>query len=80
MRLTRSQLRLIQEGLDMVISESALTLEYENDEAILRWATETIEEAEAIYDKLNIVIDTITKLAERSCDADIILTPSITTS
>lgn len=77
MRLTRSDLRLIQEGLQMVISEAQMQLEYENDEAILRWARETEEEAVEIDTKLEIVIATITNLQEKSCDADIILTPRI---
>ena len=78
MRLTRMQLRLIQEGLEHVINDAEFELEiHSNDEAICRWARETIEEAESIHQKLNIVVATITNLEQKSCEADIVLTPRI---
>ena len=77
MRLTRADLRLIQEGLQMIISEAQMQLEYEVDEHILQWARETEDMAVEIDTKLEIVIATITNLQEKSCDADIILTPRI---
>lgn len=75
MRLTRSNLRLIQEGLDMIASEAQLQMEYENDDAVLRWASETEDEAIKIRDKLDIIIDTLTKLHKRQVAADVILAP-----
>jgi hypothetical protein len=59
----------------MVATEAQLELEYEKDEAILRWATETEAQAIMIRDKLDIIIDTLTKLHNRKVDADVLLAP-----
>ena len=78
MRLTRADLRLLQEGLELLNVDAEFELEIaSDDESRCRWATDQIEQCESIYAKLNIVIDTNTNLANKSCDADIILTPRI---
>ena len=77
MRLTRSDLRLIQEGLQMVMTEAQLELEYENDEAILRWARETEEQAIMIDEKIQIIVDTLTNLHKKDVSADVLLAPGL---
>lgn len=78
MRLTRMQLKLLQEGLELLIADAEETLEHcHNNRPVCQWANETIDDSSRIHEKLQIVIETIQNLEERSCDADIILTPRI---
>ena len=76
MRLDRSDMRLAQEGLDFVIQEAEYELEVRSDnEAICRWARETIDQATKIQEKLEIIIDTLTNLENRDVACDVMLTP-----
>ena len=76
MRLTRSDLRLIQEGLEQVSHDAEFELEiHSNDEQICRWARDTIEQAENIYAKLNIIIDTLIDFHNKDVSADVLLAP-----
>ena len=76
MRLDRSDLRLAQEGLDFVIQEAEYELEMRSDnEAICRWANETIAQAQALQVKLEVIIDTMTNLDHRDVACDVLLTP-----
>ena len=78
MRLTRSDLRLIQEGLEQVSHDAEFELDiHSNDEQICRWARETIEQAENIYAKINIIVETLTNLHQKDVSADVLLSPSI---
>ena len=76
MRLNRCDLRLAQEGLDFVIQEAEYELEMRHDnEAVCRWARETIGQANLIQEKLEIIIDTLTNLENRDVACDVMLTP-----
>jgi len=78
MRLTKSDLRLLQEGLDHVCSDAEFELEINSDhEQICRAARISIQQAEKIYDKLSIIIETLTNLHYRDVQADVLLAPGV---
>ncbi len=78
MRLDRADLRLAQEGLDYVIQEAEFELELRSDnEAICRWASKTIEQAQKIQARLEVIIDTLTNLENRDIACDVLLTPGL---
>ena len=73
----RMDLRMLEEGLDHVIADAQEYLEIRaDDEAVCRWADETIEQAQLLIEKINIVIENMDKLANKGCNADVIFTPS----
>lgn len=78
MRLTTNELELITESLACFEheAEQALEMDYNNG-PVCQWARDTIEMCDNLYRKIRIVIKTIKNLEERSCDADIVLTPRI---
>lgn len=78
MRLDRADLWLAQEGLDLIIQEAEYELEVRSDnESICRWATETIEQAQKIQARLEVIIDTLTNLENRDVACDVLLTPGL---
>ena len=78
MRLNRSDLRLIQEGLELLSHDAEFELEIaSNDESRCRWATETIDQAETIYSKLNVIIEALTNLHKKDVSADVLLAPGL---
>ena len=78
MRLTRSDLRLMQQGLDHVIHDAEIELERNsNNEAICRWANETIKRSQELTEQLEVIYDTLTSLYNRDVEADVLLSPSL---
>lgn len=78
MRLTTNELELIHEALACFEYEAdqALEIDY-NNEAVCRWARETINMIRDLTDKLVIVIESIKNLEQKDVESDIILTPRI---
>ena len=78
MRLTTNELELLHEALASFEyeAEQALEIDFDN-EPVCRWARETVQMCRKLADRIEIVINTIKNLEEKSCDADIILTPRI---
>ena len=70
MSLDRADLFLAQEA------EYELEVRSDN-ESICRWATETIEQAQKIQAKLEVIIDTLTNLENRDVACDVLLTPGL---
>ena len=79
MRLTTNELELLIEALASFEyeAEQALEIDYDN-EPVCRWARDTIKMCQDLSDRIEIIIETIKNLEERSCDADVMLTPRIT--
>ena len=77
MRLTRLDIRLIQEGIQMVLSEAQFELEHETSEPVLRWARETEEQAIIIDEKLEVIVETLTNLHKKDVSADVLLVPGL---
>ena len=48
-----------------------------DDETVCRWANETIDEAQTIMQKLDVIIETLTNLHDREVEADVLLSPAI---
>ena len=78
MILTRSDIRLLQSGIEHVVSDTEFELEINCDnEAICRWANETAEQAEALMEKLEQIYDALTNLYNKDVEADVLLTPAL---
>ena len=78
MRLTTNELELIHESLACFEyeAEQALELDY-NNEAVCRWARETIDMIEIISNKIVDIVEVLKDLEQNDVSADVKLTPGL---
>ena len=78
MRLTTNELELLQEALASFEyeAEQALELDY-NNEAVCRWARETIDMIEIISNKIEDIVEVLKDLEQNDVSADVKLTPGL---
>ena len=78
MRLTRNELELIHEALACFEYEAEQSLELDyNNEAVCRWARETIEMIDNISNKIVDIVEVLKDLEQNDVSADVKLTPGL---
>ena len=78
MRLTTNELELIHEALACFEYEAEQALEQDyNNEAVCRWARETIEMIDSISNKIVDIVEVLKDLEQNDVSADVKLTPGL---